>query len=444
MKCAVSFLLKKLTEAVKMSEEQEQAWLLVHHTIDEELTSKWESMSTEPYKVNNKWTSVFLLDQSKTQSRLKTILDLNTKESTRVIDSATTEPGFTAPLWISEAIDIETVQLKLRSDLHKLGDTMTTRQTFDIYNRRVSLTNRIAMHRQHAAFFIDIMVTDVRAMPSLAQETDGQPEHASLYLPSALGKKLATTERSAHVTELEKTLRRAECLEALRRVRMACLQKSQMLIGKNKNARGEVANTRAQAMLSCLTKRISNATAEYNVSYQALKNLGVKQAELQPFQRLRESEFTGLMSILRGDRELGEGSRRLPWFWTVRGSGEESEPVLRSDEDVDGIWVEWFYGRERYRWWQEEELWLRREIASTLFTFKSMADIWHERSTSERAKWLPGYQSYCICQCDVFHGLLESGFCRCSLVLKERPELKICMRAWKEFLPLIKDKGVDK
>ncbi|KAG8693726.1 hypothetical protein FRC11_002711 [Ceratobasidium sp. 423] len=174
-----------------------------------------------------------------------------------------------------------------------------------------------------------MMVTDVRAMPLLAQETDGQPEHTSLYLPSALGKKLATTEHSAHVTELEKTLRRAKCLEELHCMQMACLQKSQMLIGKNKNACGEVANTRAQAMLSHLTKWISNATAKYTVSYQALKNLSIKQAELQPFQHL-------------------------------------------------SIQVEWFHGREHYQQWQEEELWLWQEITSTLFTFKSMADFWHE------------------------------------------------------------------
>ncbi|KAG8682023.1 hypothetical protein FRC11_000358, partial [Ceratobasidium sp. 423] len=262
------------------------------------------------------------------------------------------------------------------------------------------------------------MVTNLESLPSLAKETDGQPEYASLYLPSVLEKRLASTERSTRVAELEKTLRQSECLEALHRVRTACLQKSQMLIGKNKNARGEVANTRAQTMISRLTKRISNATDEYNSSYLALKKLGANSADLRPLQRLRESDFTGLMTILRGDRELGEGTRRLPWFWTVRGTGEESEPIVRNEEVVDAICVEWFRGRERYRRWREEELWLRRELASTLFTFKSMADAWQARSQGEHSKWLPGYRSYCIRQRDVFHGLLESGFLRCSSVLK--------------------------
>jgi hypothetical protein len=113
------------------------------------------------------------------------------------------------------------------------------------------------------------------------------------------------------------------------------LQKSQILIGKKKNARGEIANTRAQALVEQLTKRISNLTNEYNMSFNALKQLGVKSRALKPLEQLSTKDFTGLMSLLSGDRELGQGNFRLPWFWGVKDNGEEMVPVVRSEEDLD-------------------------------------------------------------------------------------------------------------
>ncbi|KAG8705264.1 hypothetical protein FRC11_009183, partial [Ceratobasidium sp. 423] len=173
----ISFLVKAYTTAIRLAKEQEEAWQGFHEFLNPKLTRAWENMSTEPELVNGIWTIT---------SRLRTVLDLNTVESARTVQGDTVEPGFTAPSWISEGLDIEKIQAKIRNDVKEYGNSITDRQSLDLYNRRVSLSSRISTHRNNAALFIDLTLTSHESLPSLAEETDGQPEHAALYLPSHL------------------------------------------------------------------------------------------------------------------------------------------------------------------------------------------------------------------------------------------------------------------
>ncbi|KDN41824.1 hypothetical protein RSAG8_07195, partial [Rhizoctonia solani AG-8 WAC10335] len=425
-----------------MAVEQEDTWKLLHDSLSKELTDEWATLSTELVMVSKKLTIVFLLNKTTATSRIRTVLDLNSKESERIIDSGSTELGFTAASWISDGIDIEKLQTKLYKDVQSMGDKMTEHQRLDIHKRRVALMPRIQSHRQSAASFIDLHPNKMGSLPSIAEETRGQPEIASLYLPSHQQKRVSLTERSNKTTELEQI-------------------KSQMLIGKLDNVRGEVANTRAQTSLNRLEQRIKNATSDYNSSFEALKNLGVATTNLGPLKRILDAHFKGLMSILRGVRELDEGRKKLPWFWTVRESGTNGGVKEDEEEFNESIRVEWFRGRERYRRWREEELWLRRELASTLYSFQHMQESWKDLSTNDCAKANPGYRSYCIrqsdmyqgllhcakanpgyrsyCirQSDMYQGLLRSGFRRGVSFLQDRPDIKICARAFKDFKSLI-------
>ncbi|KDN34990.1 hypothetical protein RSAG8_11964, partial [Rhizoctonia solani AG-8 WAC10335] len=241
----ISLLLRKWKEAVKMAAEQEEVWLTFHHSLKPRSTAEWAAMSTEAQKGKKGWTSVFLLSDTAVTTWLRTVLDLNSQESARIVDGENMELGFTAPTWLSEGIDIERLQGKLRQDIAGYGKKLTEPRRLEVYNRRTALSSRIAGHRKNGAHFLDLVVTNLAAQPSLAKETDGQPEHAVLYLPSHLRKRVSWTEHSLRMIQLEQTIREAECLETLRRVRTAAAQKSQMLIGKQKNAHREVANTRA-------------------------------------------------------------------------------------------------------------------------------------------------------------------------------------------------------
>ncbi|KAG8739817.1 hypothetical protein FRC11_000560, partial [Ceratobasidium sp. 423] len=283
-------------------------------------------------------------------------------ESARTVQGDTVEPGFTAPSWISEGLDIEKIQAKICNDVKEYGNSITDRQSLDLYNHHVSLSSRISTHRNNAALFIDLTLTSHESLPSLAKETDGQPEHVALYLPSHLlqlvsnsgikkkkkgkgnsleshgsvddlvGCRLASTERSNRVLELEVKIRRAECFETLWRVRTACSQKAQMIASKNKNARGEVVNTRVQTMISRLSLHINLAIQDYNTSFEVLQSLGVNAKMLSPLKSLSMQDLTGLTSILSGSRPIGEGKQQLPWFWQAK---DQDQVVNNADNDEE-------------------------------------------------------------------------------------------------------------
>ncbi|KAF8602474.1 hypothetical protein BDV93DRAFT_509241 [Ceratobasidium sp. AG-I] len=88
--------------------------------------------------------------------------------------------------------------------------------------------------------------------------------------------------------------------------------------------------------------------------------------------------YTGLVQLLKQKQELGQTNAVLPWFWKVLFA--DGEGFTPNEQYQENIKVEWFLARECYWQWDEEILWLKREVASTVFTFKH-----HQRNWSRRA-----------------------------------------------------------
>jgi hypothetical protein len=63
----VTFLLEKHAEAVRMANQQQDAWMELNECTERTLREEWENMSTEPYLVNNRWTSVFMMNETSGQ-----------------------------------------------------------------------------------------------------------------------------------------------------------------------------------------------------------------------------------------------------------------------------------------------------------------------------------------------------------------------------------------
>ncbi|KDN34217.1 hypothetical protein RSAG8_12691, partial [Rhizoctonia solani AG-8 WAC10335] len=297
----VAFLLKKWREAARMGIEQEEAWLVVHENLPRHLIREWE--------------------------------DLNRKESEKVMCEGGTEVGVTAPTWLSEGIDIERLQGQLHKDVKSYSNRITPHQSLEVTAWCMSLNSCLVLHQDHSELFINIKVTTPNQLGSLAEETNREPEHWSLHLPSHLKSRLSGT----------------ECLENLHRIRTGTSHKLQMLMGKEKNACGEVANTCTQTAIMRLTIQIKHATDDYNASYKGLLALGVSQEQALPLQHLKSTDFDGLMSILCGERGLGEGTRKLPWFWSICTLEPGQESPLEDEELTEAICMEWFCGCEHFR-----------------------------------------------------------------------------------------------
>ncbi|KAF8593703.1 hypothetical protein BDV93DRAFT_416511, partial [Ceratobasidium sp. AG-I] len=124
-----------------------------------------------------------------------------------------------------------------------------------------------------------------------------------------------------------------------------------------------------------------------------LLRLGASDQERKRFQELRADDIQGLVQLLNRKRELGQTNAALPWFWKV--SFTDGEGFTPDEQYQENIKVEWFLARERYRRWDEEILWLKREVASTVLTFKHHQRNWNRRADEAFQRTKLGYWSYC-------------------------------------------------
>ncbi|QRV96937.1 hypothetical protein RhiJN_24956 [Ceratobasidium sp. AG-Ba] len=332
----IALLLTKYWEAVRMANETESEWQEYNELIDELLVEEWKKASIEPEQVGNSntYTSVFLSKEGSQTSMTRALLELNTLEA-QESQTSSDVAALTAPSWISEGIEIEHQQKRLMRDIKSYGSKMTDRQALDCFNRRSQLSTRIIRHREHAAHFIDVIPTSLDSLPSLAEETDGRPEKASLYLPSQLKTAMDDTARSVRVKGIEYKLRRVACLRAIHRFKVAAIQKRTLLRGKKLNARGEIMNTRAQTVINRTSAQVNMAIWEYNNSYKAMESIGLTETDNRLLKPLDDADHKVMSDFLDGGRGLGEGYKRTPWFWCVGGDGTQEEKEV-NDEINEG------------------------------------------------------------------------------------------------------------
>lgn len=348
-KLAVGHILRHYPQAFKMAEEHKELWLMVHNGISHTLTAEWEAMSTEANFVDGQWTSVFLMSTAAGMfaspsclpalwfcitgtSCLRKVIDLNLRELICTMNDESTDPGFTAPTWLLEGLDIKKQQyvhlhfffthitiifrVRLHEEVKRLGKSLSAKQALKITTRRMALVTQIMSHQTHLLLFVDMKVTTNRP-DSLSKETDGQLELAELHLPSRIFTRIAMTKQSLCVIGMEQDLRRTDCYKNLCNVWTAATQKAQSIQGKNQHVCGEIANTRAQSIVTQLEACIALARQDYNHSFQALISLQLSKAELLPLQELKNSNFQHLNKILTGSCDLPQGHLKLPWFWQV-------------------------------------------------------------------------------------------------------------------------------
>lgn len=89
--------------------------------------------------------------------------------------------------------------------------------------------------------------------------------------------------------------------------------------------------------------------------------------------------------------------------------------------------VEWFRGRERYLRWEEEDMWIRREMATVVLDFDHRSQWWCDLSTSQHARFNLGYESYCKRQANLWAELRDDAFDRCRSYLEVSTSLVISL-----------------
>ncbi|KAG2151533.1 hypothetical protein DEU56DRAFT_869093 [Suillus clintonianus] len=200
------------------------------------------------------------------------------------------------------------------------------------------------------------------------------PESFQLLLPSHVG---GTTTYDLKFQTIEWKLRYGEARDTLRSLRSNLRAQTAVLKYKDRNLRGQGANTRARNTLKGINGRIEAASSRYQDARKALVVLTplVKETGWQSSLRpLNCEDIQGMSDLLWGQTE---GRRKLSWIWNMRGAhGDE----LCNDGSMEDMKIEWCKARAHVMQRKEEVELLQEEMRRILQFFDWQATSWDERA----------------------------------------------------------------
>jgi hypothetical protein len=156
------------------------------------------------------------------------------------------------------------------------------------------------------------------------------PEAIKLWLPSQIGRIAPCDSR---LQAIEWKLRYAQAHDALRSVRSNLRAQTAILKYKDRNLRGQGANTRARNTLKAVEARLEAAASTYECAHKALVVLAPLlnqtgwHSSLRPLNR---ADIRSMTDLLWGE---SEGTRKLSWIWNMRGAAPDE---MDKDNTLEG------------------------------------------------------------------------------------------------------------
>ncbi|EUC59225.1 hypothetical protein RSOL_303500, partial [Rhizoctonia solani AG-3 Rhs1AP] len=105
------------------------------------------------------------------------------------------------------------------------------------------------------------------------------------------------------------------CKESLQAIKKLLASRSAAYKAKDRNARGQVAITRARASIRDQEEKIQKARWRYNNSLRALKQLGLSEDDTKAFKPLNDSDLTPLKTYFDNYATQPGQKGTMSWIW---------------------------------------------------------------------------------------------------------------------------------
>lgn len=172
-------------------------------------------------------------------------------------------------------------------------------------------------------------VTHLRLLAARQLSTPEEPENIKLWLPSAIPQSLRGNGGAA---KMEWQLRFAQAQDSLIELRHCLRLRSYLFKYKDKNVRGQGANTRAMALITRADRKVKAAVDKYRDARAALESLaGYGPAGQQWEQIIKILRPEDVRALTVGAQGESEGQRSLSWIWKAEGVTRSANP----DDDPD-------------------------------------------------------------------------------------------------------------
>ncbi|KAJ7486373.1 hypothetical protein B0H11DRAFT_1721594, partial [Mycena galericulata] len=309
--------------------------------------------------------------------------------------------------FIIAGIEIQEAQEAVRLEAKRTHKT--TIQATALQRSRTILLGKVSrLHDVQGSYMPGLRQWLAQQDPPLAAGSTAQPETMAIYLPSSLPAAVRETVCVPELAAQEDRLREAQAHEALRDLRSGLRTRTFAHQFKRKHTSGQGMYTKSRELLDAIEDRIRDAAGRYRAARAALLALRGAGEWEEVFRELLKDEIRGmnerlmnsearLLAGLTGDAdadnvdeygepvdltvlfdlEVGEGSRRLAWFWysgSITGSDVASDGSLHED-----IRVEWAKSRARADRWREEVVLMEEEMRRVLEYCAWKARWWDER-----------------------------------------------------------------
>ncbi|KAF7319016.1 hypothetical protein HMN09_00237800 [Mycena chlorophos] len=454
-------LARKLLIAVAERDKQDKEFAEVDKSLMADLRQEWQAQINDWVADKSKPNPYMMAGGAEAgPSEAKVAAELKEAEvaEARAQRGEFVDGKMTGAAFVKALLQLEDLKRRIRNEI-KTTQTLTAERASQIDELRASFFKKLnAMQEQQATYMAGVgLLRDAeeekserdkarrRAKGEKVVETETKAEETKLWLPSDLTKTERWGSRKG-LFAVEAKLRRAQCNDALARIRHLLYARTHLIYQRNANAVGQRATTRSSTLISRVTEKIEREFVKYQEGYLALGRLdragytGVL-AEYAPELRVLARDDLNVRAETESDAaartRLGRvGSRPLRNEPTQpkkkkstqnktgqnQPTADEASPVswiwfaVAADEEVrvhDAVRVQWAKALARRDRWREEVRLLREEMKRVLRSLKTIQRQWESWAT-QRIGVDPalsaGLRAYAMRQIHVHRSLAET-FC---------------------------------
>ncbi|KAJ7064503.1 hypothetical protein C8F01DRAFT_1053985 [Mycena amicta] len=307
------------------------------------------------------------------------------------------EARTTAAAFMKGLLQLEDLKRRIKNEV-KGSSSLTADRASQIDELRASFFKKLKAIQRQQEFFMPGVLALRLAEEELRDGERPPPkaEDVKLWFPSDLRETERGRACRRGLLEVEAKLRRAQCGDALAKIRSHLYAKTHLIHHRNANSVGQRASTRSGTLIARVTDQIARDVTKYKQAWKALRSLmGPDYApqfrDLLPEDVVvrAEGESDAGARLRLGRVGAGRRARNEPstaqatsgavsWIWWAVGDDDEE---VRLHDAVRVRWAKTLARRDR---WIEEVRLLRAEMKRVLRSLWSVQQEWEQRANCGR------------------------------------------------------------
>ncbi|KAJ3007171.1 hypothetical protein NUW54_g3646 [Trametes sanguinea] len=370
-------LLTRIKAAVPQREVHVAAFDEYHAALPSEQTSVWLK-AVEAWEANPSNSNPFLAVRSHiTQATARMQLNKEDSDALRDGTAVILHQDFSSSTMLAAGLDLEEQQLRMGRDLQQMHEHATD------LARAQMLERQNVLHRKIQAWtdIQQLFMPGVQALRShLADESVSHlPHRIALLLPSAASQHIPCTR---DILRQEWILREAQAHDALDEIRGRLEVRYHMYHSKDRFARGQRPNTRANNAIQLLHTKLLGDAERYRTAYNALCRLSpqLDKDVTQWSTTLRLLQDSDLRHLAEGENDDPSESRRtMSWIWRTHDLSIDAAQLggqAVKESLQESLRIEWCKARARARRWTEECALLKEEMRRVIAYHEWSSNAW--------------------------------------------------------------------